>query len=73
MQVKEITLEYNLTFNLGNYQSVKPTITMTAALGEDDDPTQALTQLRQLAHQEAITAIRLAKQDVTAITQERAF
>ena len=34
--IKTITIEYGYTFNLGNYSSCRPAVTLTAELGDDD-------------------------------------
>lgn len=38
MVITEVTVSWTETANLGNYSNVKPAISMTAQLAEDDDP-----------------------------------
>jgi hypothetical protein len=35
--IKTITVEYGYTFNLGNYQSCRPVVTITAELSKSDN------------------------------------
>lgn len=49
--IKQITVEYTCTYNLGNYSSVKPTVTITAELSEDDDPELVILDLQEQARQ----------------------
>lgn len=58
--VKTITIEYTYTFNLGNYSSVKPAVTITAELAEGDNVEQVSHALRTQARVEAQTEIDLA-------------
>lgn len=62
-QIKQITVEYAYTFNLGNYSNVKPTVTLTAELSEGDDPELVILDLQKqarLAVQEEIDATLIA-------------
>lgn len=44
--IKTITIEYGYAFNLGNYSSVRPAVTLTAELTEGDD-VEAVTKTLQ--------------------------
>ncbi len=44
--IKQITIEYGYTFNLGNYSSVRPAVTFMAELTEGDD-VEAVTKTLQ--------------------------
>lgn len=59
-QIKTITIEYTYTYNLGNYSSVKPAMTITAELAEGDDREQVALDLRNQARYEVQTEIDLA-------------
>lgn len=58
--VKTITVEYAYTFNLGNYSSVKPAVTITAELAEGDNVEQVTHTLRNQARVEVQSEIDLA-------------
>ena len=47
--IKQITIEYGYTFNLGNSSSVRPTVTLTADLTEDDAPDEVILDLQEQA------------------------
>lgn len=49
MQIKQITVTYSYTFNLGNYSSIRPEVSLTADLAEGDEPEQARRELLQTA------------------------
>lgn len=44
--IKTITIEYTYTFNLGNYSSVRPAVTLTADLTEGEN-VEAVTKTLQ--------------------------
>ena len=44
--IKTITIEYGYTFNLGNYSSCRPAVTLTAELAEDENPYDAIGRLQ---------------------------
>lgn len=47
--IKQITIEYGYTFNLGNYSSVRPVVTLTADLAEGDEPDLVVLDLQEQA------------------------
>lgn len=63
MQVKTVTFEYGMTYNLGNYSSTKQSVSLTAELSEGDDEGDALDELRNQAANQIRTAINCAKLD----------
>ena len=44
--IKTITIEYGYTFNLGNYSSCRPAVTLTAELDEGENPYDAIGRLQ---------------------------
>lgn len=47
--IKQITIEYGYTFNLGNYSSVRPAVTFTAELAAGDEPKLVTEFLQEQA------------------------
>lgn len=52
MQISQIVVKYGRTYNLGDYNNVRPEIILTAELAEDDDLDVVLAKLRAQARQE---------------------
>lgn len=50
--IKTITIEYQLTFNLGNYSSVRPSVAITAELAEGENVEAVTQSLQDQARQE---------------------
>lgn len=53
--IKQITIEYGYTFNLGNYSSVRPAVTFTADLAEGEN-VEAVTRALQDQARTAVEA-----------------
>lgn len=58
--IKTITIEYGYTFNLGNYSSVRPAVTITAELTEGDDVKAVTADLQDQARLEVENEIDTA-------------
>lgn len=63
MQVKTVTVEYSMTYNLGNYSNTKQAVSLTAEVGEDDSTSYVLEVLRDQASEHITRAITYAKLD----------
>lgn len=50
--IKTITIEYGYTFNLGNYNSVRPAVTLTADLTEGENVEVVTKTLQDQARAE---------------------
>jgi hypothetical protein len=60
MNITQITVSYGETQSLPEYSNVKPSLTITATLDADDNPTVAEAELWQLAKQSVHAQIDLA-------------
>lgn len=60
MQTKQITVEISRTFNLGNYNNIKPSVTILVHLDEDDDPKIALADASETAEAQILAIIARA-------------
>ena len=45
--IKTVTIEYSYTFNLGNYSSVRPSVSLTAELVEGADVNDVIATLQE--------------------------
>lgn len=64
MEIERITVQYGRVWSLGNYNNVKPEVTVTALLQDGDDPLRVQAELQQQAqgHVEAIIDQALEQQ-----------
>lgn len=62
MQVKQITVEIMRTYNLGNYNNIKPSVSVLVHLDEGDDPETVIAETSRMALRQIE---RAAKQNVT--------
>jgi len=49
MEIKNVTVKYGLTYNLGDYNNVRPEVVLSAELAANEDPAAALTLLEDRA------------------------
>lgn len=49
MKVKELTVGISQTFNVGNYEAIKPSLSLKAELQDGDDPEIARQKLSEMA------------------------
>lgn len=52
MKVKEIAVTIRQTINCGNYESISPSLSLSATLDEDDDEGSCLSDLHKIASAE---------------------
>ncbi len=53
MKLRSVGVEYGRTFNLGDYNNLRITISLQADLEDGDDPELAVKGLRQMARRHA--------------------
>jgi hypothetical protein len=58
--IKQITIEYGYTFNLGNYNSIRPAVTLTADLVEGENVETVTRALQDQARTPVETEIDAA-------------
>ncbi len=70
MRIKEITVSLGQTINLGNYESHRLDVSVTAELETGDDPALISADVREQAHRDLAS---LAKQEGVQLRQPRAL